>query len=246
MTTSIMLVTYNRLSLTQRMLSNLFATTKSPYRLIIVDNGSTDGTVDWLKTLKVPELCQTYDTYFNSNNRGIAIGRNQGLLIANKYNDEWLSTLDNDVELPDNWLSECIDIMQANPNLALGVNMEGTNYPLVTRNEKTFQLKSAGNLGTACTVFPRKLHNKIGYFITEYELYGEEDANYFFRARMVGWELGYITTPGDHFGVGELDTGKYRKFKDECRVKNIGNFRKHCSEYISGKRHYYILFNEKL
>src|ERR1700676_991218 len=76
--TSVMLITYNRLPLTQRMLQNFFQTTDSPYRLIVVDNGSTDGTVEWLQQLN-PEntFCQGYHTHFYDKNKGIAIGRNK-------------------------------------------------------------------------------------------------------------------------------------------------------------------------
>ena len=110
-----MMCTYNRLKFTERMLTSFFKNTTSPYRLIIIDNGSTDGTVDFLiKTMKSnfrPEACQGMHFEFNEKNLGIAVGRNQGLKITDTYNDEWLSTLDNDIELPSHWLEDCIDII---------------------------------------------------------------------------------------------------------------------------------------
>src|SRR5271157_2690321 len=51
MTTSVMMVTFNRLELTKRMFENFLKTTDSDYRLIVVDNGSVDGTVEWLRQL---------------------------------------------------------------------------------------------------------------------------------------------------------------------------------------------------
>lgn len=248
MTTSIMFVTYNRLDLTKRMLDSLVKNTNSPYRLIIVDNASTDGTAEWLIKLKRSYLnylsdsthCQGLDIHINDKNLGIGPGRNKGLEIAAQYKDPWLSTLDNDVELNPGWLKECIEIMEVNPRLALGLNMENVAYPLVTRGGKTFQVKPAGNLGTACTVFHRDLHDRIGFFNTEYGLYGEEDADFFFRARLVGWDLGYLKDMGVHFGQGELDTGEYREFKDSCRGKNLVKFRQNCRDYAAGQKPYYI------
>ena len=239
-----MLVTYNRINLTKRTLSNIYQTVDVPYRLIIVDNGSTDGTIEWLQNLPSDQpLCQSRDVYLVGENKGIAFGRNMGLKLANKYQDEWLCTLDNDVELPTGWLKECIDIIEANPNYCIGVNLESNDYPLVTKYGKTFQHKSAGNLGTACTVFNRKLHSRIGFFTMEYEKYGEEDADFFYRARIVNYEMGYLIRNGNHFGVGELDTGEYRKFKDECRKKNIGIFQRNCIQYMSGRKPFYIPFD---
>ena len=247
--TSLMFVTWNRLALTQRMLNNFFKVTTSPYRLIIVDNGSTDGTTEYLNGLDKDKhagsFCQGIHLKFNEKNMGIATGRNQGLKIAAQFGDDYLGTLDNDIELPAGWLEKCIDIIAANPSYSIGVNMEDVTYPLKTLNGKTFQFKELGNLGSACMVFTRELHREIGYFTTEYENYGEEDANFGFRARRMGYNLGYIKEPGIHFGIGELDTGEYRAFKDECRQKNLSKFQKDCYAYMQGMKAIFHSYSEK-
>lgn len=243
MTASIIILTYNRLETTQKTLESVFKNTDYPYRIIFVDNGSTDGTIEWLKALPQDNpFCQGYDFIFNEKNMGVPGGRNIGIEFAKKYEDEWISILDNDIEVPVGWLKECVEIMQVNPKLAMGVNMEGVSYPLLTRSGKTFQVKSQGNLGGACLVFPRFLHDTLGYFSMEYSLYGEEDADFFFRARVKGWELGYIKENGIHLGEGTLDSGEYRKFKDDCRTSNLPKFYKNCGEYARGQKSCYIPF----
>ena len=47
--TSIVMLTWNQLSFTQACLASIAIHTPEPYELIIVDNGSSDGTQDWLK-----------------------------------------------------------------------------------------------------------------------------------------------------------------------------------------------------
>jgi len=242
MTANIMMVTYNRLDLTKRTLNNLFDTTKYPFRLIIIDNNSTDGTKEYLKNLN--PNCLSYNYHFNEQNLGIASGRNKALLIADQYNDQWLATIDNDVEFPTNWLNECIEIINANPNFNIGVNMEDVKYPIINQNGKTFQFKKDGNLGSACMVFHRKLHEKIGFFYGYENRYGEEDSDWGMRSRLAGYQLGYIQQPGNHFGVGDLDTGEYRKFKDECRSKNIAKFQQRCYAYMNKQIPIYVPFNE--
>lgn len=245
MTTSIMMCTYNRLDLTKRMLANLFKnTTDSPYRLIIVDNGSTDGTVDQLEPI-LKEAKVDYHLHFNSENKGIAVGRNQGLWLADKHgpDDEYMCTIDNDVEVPQGWLTQCLGFIKDNPRMAIGVNFEGTNYPLQTRNNKTFQYKREGNLGTACSVFHRSLHQAIGFFTTDYGLYGEEDADFYFRARMAKWEMGYLQTNGNHFGEGELDVGPYREFKTQQHKDNLVKFQKNCYAYMGRVKPIYIPYH---
>lgn len=245
MTTSIMFVTYNRVDFTKRMLDKFFQNTTSPYRLIIVDNGSTDETRDLLGGLHVSQdlpHCKSIDIQYNQKNMGIAAGRNQGLAIAKNHQAKYLSTLDNDIELPPHWLEDCLDIIQANPNFAIGINMEPTDYPLQTINGKTFQVKPAGNLGTACTVFSRLLHASIGYFTTEMGLYAHEDADFFFRARMAGYRMGYLQEKGIHFGEGPEDTGPYREFKNQCSKDNLAKFQLNCRLYMSKQKSYFIPF----
>ena len=238
-----MIVTYNRLELTKQTLDNLFETTKYPFNLVFVDNASKDDTLKYLQEYceaKQSEYFKGFKIHANENNMGIAIGRNQGLALAD---GEWLATLDNDVLVPDGWLNECIDILTKNPKYGMvGVNMEGVQYVLVNGNGKEFQRKPQGNLGTACAVFPRSFHKMLGFFNTEYGLYGEEDADMGMRARVVGYELGYIKQMGKHLGEGAQDTGEYREFKTESHRRNLAKFNENCRAYANHKKPIYIPF----
>ncbi len=239
------MVCFNRLELTKRMFNSLAEKTPQLHngtaRLIIIDNGSQDSTPQYLAELK-SKYSFISDIHFNSENKGIAVGRNQGLRMADQYNDPWLSTVDNDVEFPYGWLGDCISIIKENPDFCIGLNMEGKVYPYIARKDKVFQYKSAGNLGTACTVFSRLLHEQIGFFIMEFGLYGEEDADFFYRARQLGYEMGYLQQMGTHFGEGELDIGEYREFKTKCHNDNYQKFRSICFEYMRRQRPLYIPF----
>lgn len=180
----------------------------------------------------------------NDSNRGIAPGRNQALKIADEKNVEWYSTVDNDVLLPDNWLSECISLLTLNPQFAmLGVNFEGIDYPIINVKGGNIQFKRDGNLGTACTVFHKKLHKLLGWFnVADYPGgYGCEDADWGFRARMVNnYQLGYLTRNGIHLGIGDYDKGEYREFKTKTHDKNAVKFRENCIEYYNKRKSYYL------
>jgi GT2 family glycosyltransferase len=233
---SIMMVTYNRLNFTERMLQSFFETTKSPYDLIIVDNGSQDGTPEYLQKIseKKYQHCQSITLKMNSENRGIATGRNQCLKIAGTLKNKYMSTLDNDVEMPIDWLQNCINIIEKNPNYYIGINMEDTSYPLKTINGCTFQYKERGNLGSACMVFDRKLHDKIGFFYGYGLLYATEDADFGMRSRIAGYSMGYLKENGVHFGTNELEDTKYRKWKTACHTLNLAPFQKRCRDYANG------------
>lgn len=252
MTASLMMVTYNRLELTKETIDCLFKNTKYPFNLCIVDNNSDDGTIEWAETellersLLGDHNCNSVRIKKNKENRGIAIGRNQGLVLANELNDEWLVTIDNDVWVPEGWLTECIDILKANRQFgAIGVNMENKPYPTVTYNGKPFQEKPQGNLGTACMVFNRSLHKLLGYFnCKDYEFYAHEDADWGMRVRVLGLKLGYIREMGRHLGEGDKDQGEYREFKNEWHGRNLPKFHKNARDYMRRAKSYYISFKD--
>jgi glycosyltransferase involved in cell wall biosynthesis len=241
---SIMMVTYNRLELTKQTLESLLAHTDVPFELIIVDNASQDKTTEYLKEYlptKINNNFVSFTLHENEANLGIAIGRNQCLNLAK---GEWLSTVDNDVVLFDGLLSQAIEILSKNPMYGMiGVNMEDVSYPLVTKNGTTFQHKERGNLGTACTVFHRKLHKLLGYF-NHYSLYGEEDADMGMRIRVLGLKLGYLKQNGIHLGQGENDIGEYREFKTASHQANLKKFNENCAAYVSGRKPIYIPFKQ--
>ena len=243
---SLMMVTYNRMELTKKMLDNLFLVTDYPFELIIIDNGSTDGTKEYLYTIaesavfRESKLLKQVRLKQNASNLGIAVARNQALSMSE---GQWLSTLDNDVLLPARWLSDCINILKVSPSYGmLGVNMENVNYPIVHNGNLRWQMKPSGNLGTACTVFSRNLHKLLGYFNTEYGLYGEEDADFGMRVRVAGFKMGYLEANGTHLGEGEQDKGEYREFKTACHEKNLALFRKNCADYVHGRKSLYIKY----
>lgn len=244
---SIMMVTYNRLNLTKQTLACLFENTDYPFNLIVIDNASRDGSGDFVYDFLADKVGKSdffkgFTLVRNETNLGIAVARNQALQVAK---DEWLSTLDNDVLVPKKWLSQCIGILNSDARYGmLGVNMENVAYPLVKRGEHEWQNKPKGNLGTACTVFNRSLHKTLGFFNTEYGLYGEEDADFGMRVRVLGLKLGYLKDNGIHVGEGENDVGEYRQFKTASHKANLKKFNENCVAYANGRKSLYIPFKK--
>jgi GT2 family glycosyltransferase len=253
MNVSLMMVTYNRLNLTKRTINSLIKSVKTPCTLIVVDNGSSDGTPEYLSELNddcnnaedniLGNLCNV-DLILLPKNKGIARGRNLALKRADELKTKWYCTIDNDVEFADGWLEECIRILEANKGYgAIGINYENTKYPLVTKNGCTFQDKSQGNLGTATMVFGKPLHKAIGFF-KEYNFYGLEDSDYGMRARFFGFKLGYIKDNGIHLGVGAEDSGEYRAFKTHAHDSRVNEFKQNCVLYSQRKLPIYVPYIE--
>jgi GT2 family glycosyltransferase len=97
--TSIIILTHNGLRYTKECMFNLFQYTTGNFELIVVDNGSTDGTLEFLKTLPNARVIA------NQQNRGFSAGCNQGLSIAK---GDYFVLLNNDTVVTKDWLTRLL------------------------------------------------------------------------------------------------------------------------------------------
>jgi GT2 family glycosyltransferase len=107
---SIIIPLYNCLALTQATLRSLQETwPRDPEfrgEIILVDDGSTDGTREWLKTpIDFPRA--EIRVVLNERNLGFAAANNRAAVLAR---GEFLLLLNNDVELTPSWLDELIAV----------------------------------------------------------------------------------------------------------------------------------------
>ena len=107
------LVTHDRLPLTQRCVASLLATMRPDDRLTIVDNASTDGTVEWLRALGSPAI-------YNASNDYPGLACNAGWEAGLKlYQPDYLHRCDNDIEMLPGWGDEVEAAFATHPDLAL-------------------------------------------------------------------------------------------------------------------------------
>ncbi len=91
--TAIVIISYNNSELTKECIKSIRANNAAEiYQLVVVDNASTDGIVDWLKEQKDITLI------LNEENKGFPYACNQGIAAANKETDIFL--LNNDTVVP--------------------------------------------------------------------------------------------------------------------------------------------------
>ena len=81
----------------------------------------------------------------------------------------------------------------------------------------------------------------IGFFNDkDYGKYGLEDSDYGFRARVAGFQLGYLEDSGVHLGEDGHDKGEYRKFKTEEHDRFVKIFFNNCKLYYNNLKPIYM------
>lgn len=92
-------ITFNRIDLTKKYLNSLREHTKIEYDHVVFDNGSTDGTVEWLKE-------NGYRVIENKENLGITRAEVEGLIAWNYGDYNLIIKFDNDCEVTTNEILE--------------------------------------------------------------------------------------------------------------------------------------------
>ncbi|NEQ63663.1 MAG: glycosyltransferase family 2 protein, partial [Moorea sp. SIO4A1] len=105
---SVVITTYNRLDLLKRAIESALAQT-FPCEIVIVDNGSSDGTEDYVQErsealTRAGEQSLVY--HRNSDNRGHSKAVNKGVELAS---GDWIKLLDDDDYLARNCIEEMAD-----------------------------------------------------------------------------------------------------------------------------------------
>ncbi len=105
---SVIIPTYNRKKTLARAIQSVINQSLSPFEILIIDDGSNDGTEEWVK-----EKFQNIK-YIYQNNRGVSSARNIGIENAN---GDWVAFLDSDDEWLPNKLHEQVKTIESNPKI---------------------------------------------------------------------------------------------------------------------------------
>jgi GT2 family glycosyltransferase len=101
---AVVVVTYNRLALLQECIAALHGQTRPPDEIIVVNNGSTDGTADWL-------AAQADLTVVTQGNLGSSGGQYAGIRTAYQKGHGWFWCMDDDT-IPE---SEALERLTVSP-----------------------------------------------------------------------------------------------------------------------------------
>jgi N-acetylglucosaminyl-diphospho-decaprenol L-rhamnosyltransferase len=210
----------NQLHYTQQCISSLQAHGVDAASLLVIDNGSTDATPDWLASR--PEIPSLH----NPVNLGCGGAWTQGALHAHA---DWVVLLNNDVIVCDGAIERMLDAADKHGlDVVSPALVEGPLDYDFDAHARDFLERMAGTLRRGwfhgvCFAVRRRVFNTIGFLDTDRQLGGREDVEYLVRCQRHGVPVG---TVGDslqhHFGsitqkaikleTGQVDLGDRQHF----------------------------------
>ncbi len=196
---SIVITNFNGIRTLEKCLSCVFNSNYPNFDIIVVDNHSTDGSLELLRR-KYPSV----KLIMNAENIGFGAATNLGMRLAFEKFADYVLALNNDAYLEKNTLSKLIENAKKNPRIGIisplikrpdgsiwfaGGKIDWwkmkTLHKFAPSDSKPYQ--SAYICGCAMLI-SQKLCEKIGLFDEKFFLY-YEDADFSWRAKQAGFEL---------------------------------------------------------
>jgi N-acetylglucosaminyl-diphospho-decaprenol L-rhamnosyltransferase len=186
MTKSIIIPVFNQLEFTRQCLTSLTSCCPDLTEIIVIDNGSTDGTGEYLQSLVGLSVIS------NETNLGCAVAWNQGVRSCSA---EWVVILNNDVVLSQGWLAGLIDFAEERGvDVVSPAIREGEyNYDMAEYAgefvRRMARVSRPGEAHGICFLVRRRVFETVGYFDENFRIGQFEDADFFRRAKAAGFRL---------------------------------------------------------
>ena len=201
MRVSVIIVNWNGRDHLTACLESLAAQTFRDFEVVLVDNGSVDGSLElvrahfpWVKLVELP------------GNRGFAVGNNIGL---NHSNGAYIVTLNNDTAADSGWLAELVAVADTYPGVGMvasricafddhdRIDSLGVQICRDGMSRGAFRLRRFSTLDlerveeillpSACVaLYRRAMLDETGFFDEEFFAYCE-DTDLGLRGRLAGW-----------------------------------------------------------
>lgn len=242
---SIILINYNGGDLTVACLKSLYEQSYTDFDILLVDNGSTDGSMDvvrsFLKKSSIKNLVRIVSVGFNS---GFTGGNAAGWGQAK---GQYICVLNNDAAPDREWLEHLVRAMEADSAIGIcaskmlvsGTNIidsAGDGFSALLKGfkrgegESSDKYKEQEYVFGACAgaaLYRRKMLDEIGFFDEDFFLI-HEDTDLNFRAQLAGWKVLYVPAAVVYHKVrstiGHMsDTAVYYTLRNSelVRIKNI-------------------------
>ena len=203
MKVTVIIITWNKENLLKNCLSSLEKQTYKNFQTIVVDNGSSDRTIEFIKEfypkIKIINL---------EKNLGFSIAANEGIKASES---KYVILLNNDTVVDKNFVknlfesldnhreycactAKIIDYFNKNILASAGdiMNNVGQSFSrgFGDRIDKFDRPEEVFLITGGASIFRKNVFKKIGFFDEDYFMYGE-DSDWCFRAQLFGYKFCY-------------------------------------------------------
>ncbi len=246
---SAIVVNWNAREDTRECIESLLKSDHPGLEVILVDNASSDGSVEYLRNL-FPNIT----ILANKENERFALGSNKGMRLAIERGAQFLFLLNNDAVVEEKTVGALLRAMESTPGAGLvgpkilyfsrkdviwSAGGEVSFWRGMTRHRGIRQ-KDAGQFDrtadvgylTGCALMAgRELVEKIGYLDPAFYIYGE-DADWCLRAREAGFRVVYVPEARVWHKVSLSTGGEFSPVKlYEKTRSNLLLFARHARPY---------------
>jgi GT2 family glycosyltransferase len=200
----IIIINYYGRELLRRCLQSLRKTRYNNYRVLVVDNGSKDGSVEMVREM-FPEV----EIIALPRNLGYAKANNYGVVYALKREAKYVVLLNNDTEILDPlWLYLAVKIMERHEDIGiLGFNLILPNGRSQQYSDK-IKPWEVGEVSFAATFIRAQIFRKVGYLDPEYYIGYAEDTDFCYRVRYHGFRVVYVP----QIKIRHISMATFRRF----------------------------------
>ncbi len=207
---SVIVVNFNRMALLRACLTSLGAQRGVLFEVIVVDNGSSDGSANMVEHEFGRHSNFSLQLIRNKQNRGFCAANNQGIQVAS---GEYIALLNNDAEVNTGWLVQLWTTLSSRGDIGMAAS-KILVYEDPRRIDKVGHLiypdgqnrgRGSGQIDHGqfdkleevlwpdgcAAMYRREMLNQIGGFDEDLFAYGD-DAELGLRARIAGWGCLYV------------------------------------------------------
>lgn len=204
--------------------------------IIIIDNGSYDGSKEFLKRNTLFKN-YNYQCIFNEDNLGFAVAVNQGIKLSDA---DYVCLINNDIELEGNFITSIVKCLESHDNIfSVSSKMlqyhnrdliddAGDEYNLFAwakkrgLNKSINKYNNSDEIFSSCAgaaIYKKVIFNEIGFFDEFFFAY-MEDVDISFRAKIYGYKNMFCPN-SVVYHVGSASSGsKYNEFKTNLAPRN--------------------------
>ena len=188
---SVVVCTFNRVGLLRECLESLVSQSYDNFEVFVVDDGSSDGTLDFLKSFSEAHSVVNFLTQENS---GPSVARNKGILGAR---GEIICITDDDCVVDKDWIKNFVNAFSDDSTYGVGGKIEGCKpVNIIERYAEKNGLLNQENFSeifllTANAAFRKSCLDEIGGFDEHFYHMGGEDTDLGIMIKLMGGKLRY-------------------------------------------------------